>query len=128
MNKKRTNCSFSVGLEPATPAYEAVTQSIPPPRCAVLDCVTASYAGVAGSGPTEKEQKFVRFSFIHNHPSYLYLLDSVSSSRSYSSRFIVSAFLFPWPFIFFPVNPILVSSNPYSPREFLFNLCLQRRI
>ena len=35
MNEKGTNfCSFSVGLEPATPGYEAVTQSIPPPRCA----------------------------------------------------------------------------------------------
>jgi len=31
MNEKGTNfCSFPVGLEPATPAYEAVTQSIPP--------------------------------------------------------------------------------------------------
>ena len=32
MNEKGTNfCSFPVGLEPATPAYEAVTKSIPPP-------------------------------------------------------------------------------------------------
>ena len=30
------------------------------------DCVTASCAGVAGSGPTEKEQKCVPFSFIHD--------------------------------------------------------------
>ena len=36
MNEKGTNfCSFPVGLEPATPAYEAVTQSIPPPRTLV---------------------------------------------------------------------------------------------
>jgi len=34
--------------------------------------VTASYAGVVGSSPTEKEQKFVLFLFIHN-PPYLYL-------------------------------------------------------
>ena len=26
------------------------------------DCMTASYAGVAGFSPTEKEQKFVSFS------------------------------------------------------------------
>ena len=33
MSEKGTNfCSFPVGLEPETPAYEAVTQSIPPPR------------------------------------------------------------------------------------------------
>ena len=33
MNEKGTNfCSFPVGLEPATPAHEAVTQSIRPPR------------------------------------------------------------------------------------------------
>ena len=38
-----------------------------------MDSVTASYAGVAGSSPTEKEQKFVPFSFIHN-PPYLYLI------------------------------------------------------
>ena len=36
-----------------------------------MDCVTASYAGVAASSPTENEQKFVPFSFIHN-PPYLY--------------------------------------------------------
>ena len=42
-----------------------------------MNCVTASYAGVAGSSPTEKEQKFVPFSFIHN-PPYLYLIDSVN--------------------------------------------------
>ena len=30
-----------------------------------MDCVTASYAGVASSSPTENEQKFVPFSFIH---------------------------------------------------------------
>jgi len=51
------------GLEPTTPAYEAIMQSIPPPR------------GAAGSSPTEKEQKFVPFSFIHNLP-YLYLHDT----------------------------------------------------
>ena len=57
MNEKGTNfCSFSVGLEPATPAYEAVTQSIPPTR----------YEYLVGG------MKFVHFSFIHN-PSYLYL-------------------------------------------------------
>ena len=34
MNKIRTKfCSFSVGLEPTTPAYLAVTQFIPPLRC-----------------------------------------------------------------------------------------------
>ena len=33
-----------------------------------MDCVIASYAGVADSSPTEKEQKFVRFSFIHSPP------------------------------------------------------------
>jgi len=38
-----------------------------------MDCVTASYAGVAGSSPTGKEQKFVPFSLIHN-PPYLYLM------------------------------------------------------
>ena len=48
-----------------------------------MDCVTASYAGVAGSSPTEKEQKFVPFSFIHN-PPYLYLIDSVNCPWSYS--------------------------------------------
>ena len=37
-----------------------------------MDCVTASYAGVAGSSPTEKEQKFVPFSFIHNPPLSLF--------------------------------------------------------
>ena len=38
-HEKGTNfCSFSVGLEPATPAYEAVTQSIPPSRCRELSC------------------------------------------------------------------------------------------
>ena len=37
-----------------------------------MDCVTAFHAGVAGSSPTGKEQKFVPFSFIHN-PPYLYL-------------------------------------------------------
>ena len=42
-----------------------------------MDCVTASYAGVAGSSLSEKEQKFVPFSFIHN-PPYLYLIDSVN--------------------------------------------------
>ena len=35
-----------------------------------MDCVTASYAGVAGSSPTEKEQKFVPSSFDHNLPRY----------------------------------------------------------
>jgi len=35
-----------------------------------MDYVTVSYAGVAGSSPTEKEQKFVPFSFIHNPPSF----------------------------------------------------------
>ena len=38
-----------------------------------MDCVTALYAGVAGSSLTEKGQKFVPFSFIHNPPS-LYLI------------------------------------------------------
>ena len=38
-----------------------------------MDCVTASYAGVAGSSPIEKEQKFVRSSFIPNPPPILYL-------------------------------------------------------
>ena len=33
-------------------------------------CMTASYAGVAGSSPTEKEQKFVPSSFDHNLPRY----------------------------------------------------------
>ena len=33
-----------------------------------MDCVTASYAGVAGSSPTGKEQKFVPLSFVHNPP------------------------------------------------------------
>ena len=37
MNEKDANfCSFSIGLEPATRAYEAVTQSTPPPRCAKI--------------------------------------------------------------------------------------------
>ena len=50
-----------------------------------MDCVTASYAGVAGSSLTEKVQKFVPFSFIHNPPlPYLYLIDSVNCSPSYS--------------------------------------------
>ena len=39
-----------------------------------------SYAGVAGSSPTEKEQKFVPFSFIHNSPPpYLDLTLGLSS-------------------------------------------------
>ena len=38
-----------------------------------MDCMTASYAGVAGSSPTEKEQKFVPFSFIHNPPISMWL-------------------------------------------------------
>jgi len=42
-----------------------------------MNCVTALYAGVAGSSSTQKEQKFVPFSFIHN-PLYLYLVDSVN--------------------------------------------------
>ena len=45
-----------------------------------MDCVTASYARVAGSSPTEKEQKVVPFSFIHN-PPYLYLMDSTPNSK-----------------------------------------------
>ena len=58
MNEKGTNfSSFSVG--------------------------TASYAEVAGSSPTEKQQKFVPFSFIHN-PLYLYLIDSVDCPSSYA--------------------------------------------
>ena len=37
MNENSTNiCSFSVGLEPATPAYEEIIQSIPPPKCAKI--------------------------------------------------------------------------------------------
>ena len=39
-----------------------------------MDCVTASYVGVACSSPTEKEQKFVPLSFIHI--PHLYLKDS----------------------------------------------------
>jgi len=38
-----------------------------------MDCVTASYAGVAGSSATENEQKLVPFSFIRN-PPYFYLM------------------------------------------------------
>ena len=54
MNEKGSNfCSFSVGLG----------------LDGGMDSVTASYAGVAGSSPTEKEQKFVPFSFIHNPPT-----------------------------------------------------------
>ena len=37
-----------------------------------------------GSSPTEKEQKFVRLSLFHN-PPFIYLIESVNSSRSYSS-------------------------------------------
>ena len=37
-----------------------------------MDCVTASYAGDANSSPTEKEQKFAHFSFIHNRPPSLF--------------------------------------------------------
>ena len=48
-----------------------------------MDCVTASYAGVAGSSPTGKEQKFVPFSFVHN-PPYHYLIVSVNCPQSYS--------------------------------------------
>ena len=33
-----------------------------------MDSVTASCSGVAGSSSTEKEQKFVPHSFIHNPP------------------------------------------------------------
>ena len=33
-----------------------------------MDCVTASWAGVVNPSPTEKKQKFVHFSFIHNPP------------------------------------------------------------
>ena len=40
MDAKGTNfCSFSVGLEPATLAYEAAAQFIPPPRCYLIDSV-----------------------------------------------------------------------------------------
>ena len=35
-----------------------------------MDCVSASYAGVAGSSPTEMEQNFVPFSFYHNPPNH----------------------------------------------------------
>ena len=38
-----------------------------------MNCVTASYAGVAGFSPTGKEQKFVPFSFIHNPPLSLFI-------------------------------------------------------
>jgi len=40
-----------------------------------MDCVTASYAGAKGSSPTEKQQKFLPFSFIHNLPPPLSLFD-----------------------------------------------------
>ena len=33
-----------------------------------MDCVTSWYAEIAISSPTEKEQKFVRFSLFHNPP------------------------------------------------------------
>ena len=33
-----------------------------------MDCVTDLHAGVAGSSATEKEQKFVPFSFYYNPP------------------------------------------------------------
>ena len=51
MNEKGPNfCSSSVGLEPVTPAHETAPQSIMPPR----------------TSPTEREQKLVRFSSLHN--------------------------------------------------------------
>jgi len=46
-----------------------------------MDCVTALYAGVAGSSPTGKEQKFVPFSFIHNPPLSLFTIATSSSKR-----------------------------------------------
>ena len=53
MNEKGTNfCSFLVGLEPGTPAYEAVPMAH---LGGGMDCVIASYAGIAGSSPAEKE-------------------------------------------------------------------------
>ena len=48
-----------------------------------MDCVTASYAGVAGSSFIEKEQQFEPFSFYHNLP-YHYLIVSVNCPQSYS--------------------------------------------
>jgi len=57
MNEEGTNfCSFSVGHLGGG-----------------MDYVTASYAGVAGSSPTEKEKKFVPLSSIPNS-SHLYLI------------------------------------------------------
>ena len=55
-----------------------------------MDCVIVSYAGVTGSSPTEKEQKFAPFSFIHN-PPYLHLNKYMSnphleSTPSYHKR------------------------------------------
>ena len=47
------------------------------------DCVTALYAEVAVQSPTEKEQKFLPFSFIYNPPC-LYLIDSANCPPSYS--------------------------------------------
>ena len=38
--------------------------------------MTASYARVAGSSPTENEQKSVPFSFIHNPLPFLFLFKS----------------------------------------------------
>ena len=51
-------CSFSEGLEPATPAYEAVTQSIPPSRWWVLAPLRRS------------------ISFVHNPPLSLFKFGS----------------------------------------------------
>ena len=51
-----------------------------------MDYVTASYAGVAGPSLTEKEQKFVPFSFIHN-PPLLSLFTLLSLSRNNSTVF-----------------------------------------
>ena len=60
MNEKITNfCSFSVGLEQCSQIFAHLGGG--------MDCVTAPYAGIVGSSPTEKVQK-VPFSFIHNNP------------------------------------------------------------
>ena len=48
-----------------------------------MDCATASYAGVASSSPTEKEQKFVPFSFIHNPPLSLFKIVKIYFINQY---------------------------------------------
>ena len=51
-----------------------------------MDCVTASYAGVAGFNPSEKKQNFVSFSFYHNPPITIYYLICISVIDSLSAR------------------------------------------